>query len=510
MQDAELRKETLAQAIRVECSGAHRLDELERMLTEYAAVVDGLPEEFAALPEQILERRVWRMRTALKLGEWSRVISEAQKILKAEPNHREAEKALSQAQTQFKCESEIIQALAALTKGDFAVCAAACQQAMKSNGGDFKIASEQFKGQCSELLKGVLEQAFERAQTRRRRLTWGLVVGAAGLAILAALPSLFRSMNNALPDVHSFVTPFSNLREFDSSAAQTTPVIPEAPVLPSATPTVSPKIQTPIPDLKTPWENSLGMQFMPVSGTKLLFSIWLTRVQDFEAFVKATGYDAATGMYSLRSDGWKQRGDTWQKPGFAQDPTHPVCGVNWNDAKAFCTWLTEKERAIGLIAQNQAYRLPKDWEWSVAVGLNEARVGTPKDKNEKSSDADVYPWGAEWPPPGGAGNFAGEESKDGNTPSYWTGIAYFHDGFARTSPVGSFKANSYGLFDMSGNLWEWCEDFYDGQSGWQVLRGGSWSDTEAKHLLASFRFVQSAESRDGGIGYRVVLEWSTP
>jgi len=76
--------------------------------------------------------------------------------------------------------------------------------------------------------------------------------------------------------------------------------------------------------------NSLGMQFLPVPGTKVLFSIWETRVQDFAQFVIETGYDATNSMHSLGSgsDGWKQRGDTWITPGFVQGPTHPVVGVN--------------------------------------------------------------------------------------------------------------------------------------------------------------------------------------
>jgi hypothetical protein len=70
-----------------------------------------------------------------------------------------------------------------------------------------------------------------------------------------------------------------------------------------------------------PWVNSLGMKFVPVAGTQVLFSVWDTRVQDFEMFVQSTGYDATGGMYSMGKDGWKQRGARWKESGFSQGPT---------------------------------------------------------------------------------------------------------------------------------------------------------------------------------------------
>jgi formylglycine-generating enzyme required for sulfatase activity len=80
-------------------------------------------------------------------------------------------------------------------------------------------------------------------------------------------------------------------------------------------------------------------------------------------------------MYSIGKDGWKQRGATWRKPGFSQGPTHPVVGVSWNDAEEFCKWLTKRERIAGDLSQDREYRLPKDEEWSAAVGLKN-EVGT--------------------------------------------------------------------------------------------------------------------------------------
>jgi formylglycine-generating enzyme required for sulfatase activity len=256
-------------------------------------------------------------------------------------------------------------------------------------------------------------------------------------------------------------------------------------------------------NLTQPWTNSLSMRFLPVTGTKVLFGVWDVRVQDYAVFVQATGHESSKGMWSLRHQRYGRHGDTWQNPGFTQGPTHPVCGVNWDDAQAFCQWLTAKERAGGKISAGQSYHLPADWEWSVAAGLNEPRAGTPKDKDEV---ARVYPWGTSWPPPNEAGNYAGEDTADENWPREWKVIEGRRDGFARTSPVGSFAANKFGLYDMGGNVWQWCEDDYDGFRGNRTLRGGSWAELVPRFLLSSFRLdFPAAERFDYSVGFRVVL-----
>ena len=257
-----------------------------------------------------------------------------------------------------------------------------------------------------------------------------------------------------------------------------------------------------------PWVNSLGMKFVPVAGTQVLFSVWDTRVQDFETFVKSTDYDATQGMYSLGKDGWKQRGATWKEPGFSQGATYPVVGVSWADAKAFCSWLTKKEQAEGRLPPKMVYRLPTDEEWSAAVGLKNEVGSTPE---EKSGKLLLYPWDIpqkrdkSWPPPSGAGNYAGEEAKIGDWPSGQPVIEGYNDGYPRTSPVGSFEANFSGLYDMGGNVWQWCEDWYNAQSQYRVLRGASWINVNSDSLLASYRNHYSPDNRFGTFGFRCVV-----
>jgi len=222
--------------------------------------------------------------------------------------------------------------------------------------------------------------------------------------------------------------------------------------------------------------NTLGMKFVPVSGTDVQFSIWETRVKDYAAYAAANA-----GVV-----------ESWKKPfgdKFKQADTHPVGKVNWEDANAFCEWLTKKELAEGKIKAGQKYRLPTDAEWSVAVGLGKEKGNTPEEKD--SGIKDVYPWGKEWPPPKGAGNY--EESQK-------------VDKFEYTAPVGSFAANQHGLHDLGGNVWEWCEDWYDpAAKALRVLRGASWNGSIPDVLLSSFRLNCTPGGRFINFGFRCVL-----
>jgi formylglycine-generating enzyme required for sulfatase activity len=269
-----------------------------------------------------------------------------------------------------------------------------------------------------------------------------------------------------------------------------------------------------VPQARQPFENGLGMKFVPVPGTQVLFSIWETRVKDFAAFARDSAnnggwnYRSGSEPFVLKRDGWKQRGWEygWDKPGFEQTPEHPVTCVSWDDAVAFCRWLTETERKAGRLKADQEYRLPTDAEWSTAVG------------------SATYPWGNPWPPPSGAGNYGGEEAKDRDWPSIYAVLSGYRDGYARTAPAAQFDKNRYGLFDMGGNVWEWCQDWYrkelnteevrkqysvlDNDGGGQkyhVLRGGSWDVVESMFLASSHHNGGKPDGRNGNGGFRCVV-----
>jgi len=219
------------------------------------------------------------------------------------------------------------------------------------------------------------------------------------------------------------------------------------------------------------WYNSLGMKMVPVGD--LFVCAWECRVQDFDNFVTARRYSANSA---------------WKSPGFAQTPVHPVVNVSYDDAQAFCQWLTEKERSENIISPNQAYRLPTDLEWSKLAGLEKEAGSTPKDRNEGVKD--VFPWGNNWPPPLGAGN-------------YYDIIGC--DRHENTAPVASFMPNRFGLYDMGGNVWEWCQDWADASNKTKVARGGGWFSFIRNVMLTSHREMLSPQERKPEIGFRVVL-----
>ena len=245
------------------------------------------------------------------------------------------------------------------------------------------------------------------------------------------------------------------------------------------------------------WTNSLGMIFVPVSHTRAAFSIYETRVQDYAAF-------AATNP-RLDGTNWNHALYHGVTP-VSTSPDHPVVNVSRNDAEAFCTWLTKTERTAGKISAAAIYRLPTDEEWSWAIGIGDRETGaTPKDKNAKVEN--VYPWGTQFPPPPGAGNFADQAAL--NYFTNWPHIEGYDDGFVTTSPVGSFTPNALSIYDLAGNAMEWCGDDYDASHKQGVLRGGSWINCGPKSLLSSYREHVAPARFSVATGFRCVLENST-
>ena len=204
--------------------------------------------------------------------------------------------------------------------------------------------------------------------------------------------------------------------------------------------------------------------------------------------------------------------DYWYEREFNR-PEQPVVGVSWYDSKAFCLWLSNKT--------GRKFRLPTEAEWEFAArgGLNSRK----------------YSWGHEIPPRELVGNFPDEaamrgynkknpKAKGGLDINRWTILHGYDDGYVYTAPVGQFAPNGFGLHDMAGNVFEWCEDWYspkyykqtDGasnpintvsSSGERVIRGGCWYFSW-KFLSLSTRQHYPPWKKYGIIGFRIVEETS--
>lgn len=230
-------------------------------------------------------------------------------------------------------------------------------------------------------------------------------------------------------------------------------------------------------------------------------------VDQFAAFVKDSGYktDAEKEGWSVGleiKDGTltlkKVDGCSWRNPSFDQKGDHPVVQVSWNDARAFCGWLSKKS--------GKTVVLPTEAQWEYAC-----RAGTQT----------AYPWGDNPDDGEGWANCVDQSLKKKlpNGTEAWT-FFNWDDGFVFTSPVASFKANTFGLHDMIGNAWQWCQDRYGDYEkaaatdpagadtgGRRVLRGGSWHfnpwDCRSGFRLGSFPVL-----RFGYYGFRVVVSSS--
>jgi formylglycine-generating enzyme required for sulfatase activity len=228
----------------------------------------------------------------------------------------------------------------------------------------------------------------------------------------------------------------------------------------------------------------------------------VTRGQ-FRQFVKDSGYktDAEKGE-NLGAWGWdsdkKEFGFnakySWRNAGFEQTDEHPVVNVSWNDAVAFCKWLSKKE--------GKTYRLPTEAEWEYAC-----RAGTTT-RYHSGDDPETLATVA---------NVADAAAKAQFPDWKWTIKA--NDGYVFTSPVGKFKPNAFGLYDMHGNAWQWCADWYGadyytksptddptGPSGGsrRVFRGGSWIG-DAWLCRSAFRCRIGPGFRSALLGFRASL-----
>jgi formylglycine-generating enzyme required for sulfatase activity/tRNA A-37 threonylcarbamoyl transferase component Bud32 len=326
---------------------------------------------------------------------------------------------------------------------------------------------------------------------------------------------------SAQPGKAPLVSPAANANKETSPAANANEAAPSAPIASKAAP------PSPIANKDKKITNSIGMDLVLIPAGKFLMGspkdeaghsdeegpqheveithdfylgkYDVTRGQ-FRAFVNDTGYKTEAekdGKGGWGHPGWKRSPKyNWRDLGFVQTDEHPVVNVTWNDAKAFCAWLSRKE--------DRTYRLPTEAEWEFAC-----RAGTTTrfwfgdDERALARHANV--------------------ADASFRRAVGTGLGIVgDDGYAFTAPVGRFAANPWGLYDMHGNVWQWCEDYYGPYQGLKsrdplrqekdkvdchVLRGGSWDTGSAGDFRAAFR-CWSPRPTNYSIGFRLCFRWT--
>ncbi|MDQ8192017.1 formylglycine-generating enzyme family protein [Roseibacillus persicicus] len=177
----------------------------------------------------------------------------------------------------------------------------------------------------------------------------------------------------------------------------------------------------------------------------------------------------------------------------ALGPSQPMSFVNWADANAFCLKLTKLEKESGTLPPDLSYQLPTEAQWEYAC-----RAGT----------TTVFHFG---------NTLSAEQANFYGKKPY--GIE--KEGLYRekTTPVKSFSANPWGLYDMHGNLYEWCADWYADQASGgldprgpdtgdgRIIRGGTWNRV-ANSCRSAYRYSSGPESRSYNIGFRIILQKS--
>jgi len=262
---------------------------------------------------------------------------------------------------------------------------------------------------------------------------------------------------------------------------------------------------------------------------------WMGRTEvtvgQFRIFVASTGFvtdaEKPGGRTQCFNPEWVQQNSksgkppypwvvmkdkSWRDPnhGIVQIDQHPVVCVSYNDMKAFCAWLTKKEKAEGSLPDGLIFRLPTEAEWAYAC-----RGGR--------RDSSYYWWGNDLNDAKGRLNISAIDFLPGKD-HVWSGAKLpWSDGFAMVSPVdhyGKRGRNGFGLADMCGGVWEFVLDHFDPKGGHEqvyfedtelrsvsrpVCRGGTFYDVPGNARCAVRLGISSVTYSDSRDGFRVCL-----
>ena len=216
------------------------------------------------------------------------------------------------------------------------------------------------------------------------------------------------------------------------------------------------------------------------------------------------GYDVNLNL--IASDRFRP----WKPIAWKPEMDHPLIYVSWNDAVSFCEWLSWKEETT--------YRLPTEAEWEYACRAGSDRRYHAGDAPERLVlFANVYDDDRKSLFPNLLISTFNKDGTRSDEPIPFPSLSH-SDGYAWTAPVGRFLPNDFGLYDMHGNVGEWCSDWFDESyyassplddpqgpthGSTRVLRGGGY-DSSPHSLRCAFRFATEPSSRSAGDGFRVV------
>lgn len=231
------------------------------------------------------------------------------------------------------------------------------------------------------------------------------------------------------------------------------------------------------------WENwHLGVSLPPRKVT-IPNAFFMGRnevtVEQFGQFVEATGYETeaerkGSGGGVIAETGERTGGKdySWKNTGWKQSDSHPVVNVTWNDAMAFCEWLSQKE--------GKRYRLPMQAEWEYACRARSQTLFSSGDVPESLSQA-------------------------ANIGDGFEGAVHVmeRDGHRYAASVGSYPANRFGLHDMHGNVSEWCADHLFLRTDWKAVRGGSWTGHPFECRSSRWE-EQTGDWQSCTVGFRVI------
>jgi formylglycine-generating enzyme len=207
----------------------------------------------------------------------------------------------------------------------------------------------------------------------------------------------------------------------------------------------------------------------------------VTRGQ-YRVFAEETGRGSDGCFIWSKSDFEKIPDRDWRNPGYAQDDTHPVVCVSWDDASAYAAWLGQRT--------GRSYRLltEAEWEYAARAGTTTARFwGDARDGSCDYANGADLTTRAQVP---GAGSWA---------------IAECNDRYAYTAPVGSYRANAFGLHDMLGNVWEWTQDCWNESYSGAPADGSAWAAGDCSH-----RAVRGGSWEDAPLGLRAAYRVGSP